>query len=252
MNNCRTYRELFVDAALGDLSVDERTDLEDHLNGCSDCRTAFRSQQDALMIYREYGYEAPAESYWIRYVDRLRERQERTGSDSTPPFVERLCDLLDPPPLPVRIALAAVIFSAGVLLGRVTVERSNSETSLSRVETSAVADATVEQFLTRAHTLFLSIANTPDSLTISVDAAEREAAERLLRDADVIRGAVDVRTASTLANLIDDAQIVLMHMANPDAQASTPMRETVEEFGLLLRINLYLMDHRRSTGRLNL
>ena len=252
MIDCNTYRELFFDAAVGNLSTNQEDQLQAHLRGCADCRARFREQHDALAIYQQYAYEPPPESYWDGFVERLRDKIANAGS-SSPPVRERVHGFEILGSVPMRVAFAAIVFALGVLVGRATVNEDPPEASVSMATSSAIAEAAVEQFLTRTQTLFLGLANAPSAdADVPISAAQRRAARALLRDSRVLQRAVEERSYPTLSGIIEDTQLVLLRTAHSDFPSEQPPSEIIDELGLLLRINLYLMDHGQSNRPVNL
>jgi len=113
------YRESVILLSYGDLEPDERTDLEEHLRKCQECRRLFADLEQMQDVLERSSPEPPENLLW-QSRERLKASLQPTisGTDSDARgWSERLASLIRSSLAPIQLAGALVMVCFGMMIG---------------------------------------------------------------------------------------------------------------------------------------
>lgn len=121
---CSKYEPLIAEALFGELSDEDRQQLDRHLEQCNACAEELRTMQATLEFTAQRERPEPPPSFWRSYWPRLVRRMEREAARQ-PSFGERVAawwrELTSVPPAmrwALQGALVVVLVVGGFWLGR--------------------------------------------------------------------------------------------------------------------------------------
>lgn len=71
---CESYRTKFLDYLEGELTQQERGEVQTHLAHCVGCQEEVRALRETLGLIANFPVPEPPEAFWQRYLKELRER----------------------------------------------------------------------------------------------------------------------------------------------------------------------------------
>lgn len=247
MTNCQKYEALLIDKLFGDIDTRQEKQLEAHLASCPACRailTEFREVRETLG--KPQRPDLPAH-FWESYWERLIKRMDHEPPPS-PSLWERLLSFRLVRWAPIaQVASAAAVLVLGIFIGRTFFQSepqmtATETTPSNTVEMQQVA-ARSEQLLERSKILLIGIVNEDLSDASAQDLKhQRQTSRTLLTEARDLRATLRQSPDRRLVQLLDQLEVVLLQIANLEAEhdlASVELvRNGINREGLLLKINL--------------
>jgi hypothetical protein len=219
-----------------ELSPLDRRALEEHLPGCSECRSAL----DELRVIREAlasrpAVCAPESGDWSSFMTRLNASlaQERTPAVSVAPM-KTASRVPYVKYLAIAALLALVTVSALVALRRPHVPATVAPTvvpTVTPVSTAPARDvaafrAMTEEHFERSKLVVLGLATkSPEELKATDWAYERELASGLLNDTRLYRFAAEDRGLDKLAGVMRDLELVLLQTSLTDEKDPSSIQQ---------------------------
>lgn len=249
---CRECEELMFDALHNELPENSKASFNAHLQECSTCSAAYREISSTLKVMNQRVRGEPDPAFWDNYwnnlapkLEQLTQERERRKIIPWPKIV---------PSWAYQVAAALVLILLGVIIGKAYFSKPESPPQIVRTptpETSIVktaANKRAHRFLQRSELLILGLVNSPSSETTDVGYS-RKVSDELIQEARLIEPTLTSPEQRKLRRLISDLQIILLQMANLEAEHDLPEIEMVksgaERTGILLQINLELMRANR-------
>ena len=254
MKSCASYEQLMADVLFGTpeaaATAAARARLEAHLAACSDCARAFAELRATLSVASRRVRPEPAPEYWEGYYDRLAARLDappRAASRPPRPPGRR------PPALQrtARIVLAVFLVAAGVVIGRFLPSPGSVSEPLPAATTTLtqaredLLHRQAQRYLNRSKVLLLGLVNTEPGVagTAGLDLPrQRRIARELVGEAGGLREALVASEQARLSDLVADLELILLQIANLEAEDDLPalelVRSGVDARGILLKINL--------------
>lgn len=250
---CRECEELMFDALHSELPENSKASFNAHLQECSTCSAAYREISSTLMVMNQRVRKEPDSAFWDNYWNNLApklehamERPEERKIISWPKIV---------PSWGYQVAAALVLILLGVIIGKVYFSRPEGPPQIVRTpapETSIVKSAANERahsFLQRSELLILGFVNSPTSETVDVGYSRKVSGE-LIQEAKLIEPTLTSPEQRKLRRLISDLEIILLQIANLEAEQDMPeidmVKSGAEKTAILLQINLELMRANRN------
>jgi len=251
MASCKKYHALIAAQWFGDLTTDEDRTLRAHLQTCRACREALGASAETIARIGKPATPDLPQHFWEGYWARLAKRMETDEAPRRSAFRARILSILQAPWSPaLRLSAAAAIFVAGVLATRVfwTPEKV-SESELTRAAPPhahlAQASAGFAELLSRSKVLLIGFANLDPE---AVNAGEfdfstkRQVSRQLIAEAVAFRNDPGATKDQQLLQLINQLEMVLLQIANleaeHDVEAVELVRSSIDREGLLLKINI--------------
>lgn len=233
MSSCTEYQSLITLVASGAAGQDETDRLSAHAAVCPACQREW----DALksIVSATARRDDPGEAYWSSYQARLETRMQKP----TRPVLIRLQPAL-------QWAAALALITLGVLLGRsslfgepaTTVDPPGASSQL------AALDEHTYRFLERSRTVLLAVANfTPgEDQPEDLDLDRRRAiAGQLVSESADLQTRLTSADQQRLSQLIADLEIILLQLANLDAEVDIPQLEMLQH-GVNQKAILFKID----------
>lgn len=249
MHACKKYQEMIAASWFGDLTPKEGHALMVHVETCVDCREAMELGAKTLNTLGKPSLPELPDHFWEGYWLRL--TQKMNGSTTTERSawsIQRLEFLHVRWPLALRLATAAGIFVAGVLISRMwwTPEQTApiTQTPPSPHQITPV-NTRADDLLSRSKVLLIGLSSIGPEAVSEKEfsfAPQRRASRELLAETAALRSAPGAKTDRQFLQLMGQLEIVLLQIANLEAEqdisAVELVRTSIDREGLLLKINI--------------
>lgn len=253
------YEDLMREALVGTLSPDEQARLDTYLASHPNQAKAFREMQGVLDFTAAADPVTQSEEYWDDYYDRLVDRMARDANTAQISWSQTLWTkvqtwLMPLPSWSYQLAVAVLLIGAGIAIGRYS--STPVETNQGLVGTpdedaillpAALQDRTT-RYLERSTVLLLGLvhfdAASTEPTTLNLDRKQAIAAD-LIQEASLLRDDLSDSKQEQLRKLISDLEVILLQIANLEAEHDVPaielVKRGVDERGIMLKINLTKM-----------
>lgn len=233
MSSCTEYTSLITLVASGAAGQEETDRLSAHAAVCPACR----QEWDALstIVSATARRDDPGEAYWSSYQARLEARMQAPVR----PVLVRLQPAL-------QWAAAIALITLGVLLGRSSLFEEPAAavvTPGASPQLTALDERTFE-FLERSRTVLLAVANfspgedQPEDLDLD---RRRAIAGQLVSESAELQNQLTSAEQQRLSQLIADLEIILLQLANLDAEVDIPQLEMLQ-YGVNQKAILFKID----------
>jgi hypothetical protein len=251
MMKCKRCRSFFPEALYGELSRQQEEQFYAHLEHCPACAAEFKKMQSTLKVMnrreRPKLNQAYWQGFWQRFEDSISESPE------TVPISDNLWQRFM-----TRIsfnkrwlyqsAAAMAILLAGILVGKYYLngpqqnQVANPANSFYASNTPLVQQTT--DYLSRSKILLLGLVNfdpqTDDHTALDLG-RQQMVSHELLQEGYDIKKRIDPRNQQ-LQELITDLEVILLQIANLEAEQDIPaiemVKSGVDRRALLMKINI--------------
>jgi anti-sigma factor RsiW len=252
MISCKKYQSHLAAKAFGDLGATEERELQTHLAACAACRDTLAEMQQALgTIGMPQRPEMP-EHFWEGYWHRLTQRMEKEAQQEPKPdsLAERVWEWLrekwSRQPLLVPLARTAGVLALlmlGVVIGHYWWPQETPPVAEVTPPPVVAMPAQASQWLDRSKILLVGIMNEDLSGAGQIDFShQRAASRRLITEAQAVARELDPSAHRQLIQLMSQLELILLQIANLEAEhdlsAVELVREGIDREGLLLKINI--------------
>jgi hypothetical protein len=263
MNDHQEYERLMTDALAGALDEAEQARLDAYLADHPEAARAFAEMQASLNLALSRERPEPPAAFWDGFHDRLEARMEAEARRTArmPEVatwwrrgVAALSETLAPVPRPAwQLAMAVGLIAVGVLIGRFFIGTPTSPPPPLAVDTTAtppqVLQATTAEdrahtYLGRSKVLLLGLVNVDpevDSAVLNLP-RKQEVARALVAESGQLQADLEGPDQQRLRELVADLEVILLQIANLEAQHDMPgiemVQHGVERSAILLKINL--------------
>lgn len=260
MRSCKAYEPLMADVLFGTPTPEARHRLEAHLSACAACATAFHEMEGVLEVTAARPRPAVPEGFWDDYEARLCGRMEREarrplGGRAWGAVVQRPLARLAPP-VPrwaLQLAVAVLLVAVGVVLGRAYDDASpgdvvpavGSAGTPPAVVQPASLEARSRQYVERSKVLLLGLVHfdpaREDPAVLNLP-RQQQIARDLVAEAGALKEDLTAADQQRLHALIADLEVILLQIANLEAEHDLPaiemVKSGVDRKALLLKINV--------------
>lgn len=257
------YERLMADALAGALDEAGRERLDAYLAEHPEAAKAFREMEASLNLALSRERPEPPPAFWDGFYDRL---EARMTAEARQPVrvpevatwwrrgVAVLSEALAPVPRPAwQLAMAVGLIAVGALIGRFFIGTPTSQPPPLAVDTTATgapilqastAEARAHTYLDRSKVLLLALVNAdpamgPAALNLP---RKQEVARSLVAESGLLQAALEEPDQQRLRELVADLEVILLQIANLEAQHDMPgieiVQHGVERSAILLKINL--------------
>ena len=204
------------------------------------------------------------DAYWDEFYQGVLAREAATPPNGYARLWEHLKHTLNasigsvlaPIPRPVlQFSIAVLLVGLGVVLGRnVFNEGTTTPMQLNQIEGLQPASAEVDawDYIDRSKVLLLGIVNAEDPAIMNLE-HKQAIAGTLVEQAPGLQKALSEADQARLAQLVGDLEVLLLQIANLEAQYDAPgielVQHGVERQGILLKISLEEMRRRDAAAR---
>jgi len=250
---CKECRKQFVEALYGELNAARRAEFEAHLQGCAACAAEYRQIEQTLQIMDRREQPRLESDFWNAYWDKLAEKLDTEGAPQaprpqqreTPANVFRMFGW----PRAFRVAAAAAALVLGILIGRYFFSQGGENAPLAGSPETLLQPTSLEvragDYLEKSKVLLLGLVNweadAPEAAALDFPRYQR-ASRDLLQEAGYLKTALEDSRQRRLRELVGDLEVVLLQIANLEAEndlsAIEMVKTGVDRRGILLKINL--------------
>ncbi len=268
MNNCIKSMKLFPKALYGELAGEEKKWFSLHLEDCERCTSEYNKMAATLNIMNERKLPHPEDSYWEEYsrilyrkIDVLG-RQEGYFSRVKDRFIEIMAFQ---PRLVYAPALVLVLIILSLTAGKnfYSVPQDTTDTVLAEARSADpyLVNTTMDSYLERSKVILTTISNfdpvEDDVYTLDIP-GQKDLSRKLLRDAEMLQSAPEIRDSRELLKLVYDLQMIMLKIVEMDEMTDEfeidLLKLSIRNSALLFKINIEQIkkrtDERNSkTGR---
>jgi hypothetical protein len=253
ITSCKKYEPWLAAKVFGDLGAADEQKLRLHLSDCAECRAALAEMQHVLGAVGAPTRPEMPEHFWGGYWHRLVARMEKDERAAPEPalalarFWNWLRAAWHEHPLFVPVARTAGILAllvAGVMVGHYWWPRQETAQIASPINLEAQpAQALAEQWLERSKILLIGVMNEDFAAAAPSDFShQRQVSRSLVTEARTLRRKIDPAANRRLLQLMNQLELILLQIANLEAEHDLPavelVREGIARNGLLLKINI--------------
>lgn len=249
--NHKECRALFVEALYEELPETRRSEFDEHIAVCAECRGSFRELASVSTFMGRRAYVPPSRAEWTAFWNTLE------PSLKSPEARSRRTSWLDRLPrlaggrMAWSLSLSAVVLIAfGVVIGQLLLRQpfdlggGGLETGLSSAERILLNERALN-YLERSKVLLLGIVNSdPDESGLGL-AREQQLSRTLVSEAAELKSSLSDADQQRMKQLVGDLEVILLQIANLGEEKGFPaveiVRSGVERRGILLKINLEQM-----------
>ncbi len=258
MRGCGKMEEKILASLYGELSPEEEKGLARHLDACPACRTEHDAMARTLLTMGRKAAADPGAEYWSGYYEKLEKRMVADGvfapakpagrpaGPEKAPFGRKLF-----PRWAFAAAGALGLLAAGILIGRLTIERGPlvagkpAVSGEAAVVPAADLSGRASRYVGRSKVILLAIANfdpaTKDIHGLNLP-VQKAMSRDLVKEAAVLKD--DLRAAGDrrLERLVAELETILIQIANLKSETDLPGVEIVKaglgQQDILFKINL--------------
>lgn len=249
-----TCRNMFVEAIYGDLDDAHRQSFDEHIQSCTSCAKEFRDLSGLVEVLRERVRPERTPQEWTSFWNELSASVRVLPSPSS--TRRWLPNLAWWTPTTMRlVGAAAALLAVGIIIGRLTWSPGNEDAMNGTGDTVPEAERVVLrqetlEYLDRSKILLLGIVNGEEELGEDYRLTRpRERSRKLVMEGAALRARLNEADYGRLGALVEDLEVLLLEIANLQAENNFPgleiIRDGVKRKGILLKINLEQM---RSEG----
>ena len=258
MKSHKSIQKKFYEYLRGEMTANERRDVETHLATCDRCSSelaAFRTMIDAVDANLTRPSEQRGELYWQQFAERVERRiEDETEENTLPSIVRQLLDgfVLHRKPFGIGFAsaltLVMIVFGVWSLWIRnpatEQAARQLAEPGEVRMQNAAL-ESRAQDYLEQSKVLLIGLMNTDvQSMAASGMTLEREQeiSRRLVSESGDLTAKLNDPSQRRLKELISDLQLILVQIANlsagHDIQGLEVIKGGIEHNDMLFKINL--------------
>ncbi|MBN2408127.1 MAG: zf-HC2 domain-containing protein [Candidatus Aminicenantes bacterium] len=256
MKSCKRCRDLLLPALYGELASEDKAFFEDHLASCPVCAAEFRAMTETLKTMSRRVRPEPGQEFWEGYWDRLVRRMEKEDTPaeaSSPSAGRRLGRIFGLSPRWIfQAAAALVLVVLGIFIGRMVFSPRRVPVEIARQPVRTALDNPVVRaraYIDRSKPVLLALVNhdpaseNPYALDLP---SQKRISRELVNQAGALKSDLKEPGQRRLRELVGDLEIILLQIANLEAEndleAVEFVKQGVESGGLLLKINLSEMN----------
>ncbi len=254
---CGSFDQFIEDRLAGVLSDSDKLVLDAHFGECPACRSAAAAFDETISVVKSVTRVNPGDEYFANYYDKLNARLESPRTTVAPSaplsLVDKVGRAVKRSPANSKIVrrflVAASLIGIGVLVGRLTLSSDvvppNGSNATAQLDRSEASRQRAYEYLGQSKTLLIGLANfdpqTENPELLNLPKRQKIASELLVK-ASYLKTELSDTDQHRLEGLIDDLEIILMQIANIEAQSDVPaieiLQDGVDRTGLLFRINV--------------
>ena len=248
MKDCGKCERLFDNALYDELLVSDKEFFDVHISACKDCAKKFDELRETLTLVKMHGRPEPGKEFMENFWNEL----EPKLADEKPAGRGWILNLFNflrfDFPMPYKLAGAALILVVGIFIGRYwTAGNGNTGNTLFSNQGIKNTDLKVEtaRYLQRSKILLLGLMNfdpaTDDAETISLPHIKK-ISRALVNEAPALKAGLDKSSSQQLGKLVSDLEVILLQIANLEAENNVDgiemVKDGVNSRGIFLKINI--------------
>lgn len=249
--NHKECRALFLEAIYGELAGTRRSEFDEHIGECAECKASFKGLESVSTFMSRRAYVPPTRADWTSFWNTLEPLLKSPEAPSPrASWLGRLPRLAGGRMAWTLSLSAASLLVIGVLIGQLILRQpldlggGGLETGLSSAERILLNERALN-YLERSKVLLLGIVNSdPDESGLGL-AKEQQVSRTLVSEAAELKSSLSDADQQRMKQLVGDLEVILLQIANLGEEKGFPaveiVRSGVERRGILLKINLEQM-----------
>ncbi|MGD8539962.1 MAG: hypothetical protein PVI66_14700 [Candidatus Aminicenantes bacterium] len=260
MSDCEKYRNMFVDALYEELSTEDNPILKKHLRECDSCRNEHDELAATMDTMSQRIRPEPDPEFFGRYWDRLAKRmdKERVARTAGIRWWESIFTRRRQvfPRWAYQAVASVLLVVVGIFLGRMVftpAQVADQPVSMVQAVTAPGPQINVSQrafdYIQRSKLIVLAISNfdpenqDPYALDLPY---QQQVSRELVQEASWLKEELSGRRQRRLQELVSDLEIILLQIANLEADSDISAIELVQDGvksrGILFKIHLAQYD----------
>lgn len=249
---CEKINIMMSDALYGELSVKDRAIFESHLSSCEKCNQEFEELKLTLHSVNQRIEPERDAIFWNNYWNKLEDKIEEQNKSEN--FFQGILKKLRfnlKPALQFGSAIALIVI--GVLIGKYGFTDGTELTSDPVIATSNIVNASLQQrtdrYIQRSKVLLLGLVNyeTDEEFEDVNFNRQKEISQDLIKEASFLKAEYSDGSKKRLKKLISDLEVILLHIANLEAENDIDgiemVKSGVDKKGIFLKININEMQN---------
>lgn len=256
MKPCKKFQQLCTEALYEDLDSQAMKWFNDHKSSCPDCNSLFVEMKSTLNLMDKAQRPEPDPEFWQNYWGnlevRLDENSQRKRAKTG--WWQKISQVTTiQPRLTLQLAGGLALLLFGIIIGKSVFTTDIPQGSLSSneineyttVATKADINQRADRFLHRSKLLLLGLVNMDENQDEPLEinfAHQRQISQELIDETSILKDDLGQSDQIRLRELISDLELVLLQIANLEADKDLPAVELVKSAAnsraILLRINL--------------
>lgn len=255
MKTCKSVRDLFEEYLFNELNNEETEKMDKHMKECDKCRSLFDEERALQRLTKKVKRPEPAPEFWDEYWVRLKDRMEREDilKKEIPETEKREFQLIQWIPRWVfQGAAALILITIGLVMGKVIFSPSSNpiqngmvQNNSSDLSQNAALVKNTRDYIDQSRVMLLGVMNydsrteDPSALNLSY---QQKVSRELVTRAGFIKNELDESRQRRLYELIEDLEVILMQIANLDADPNGSeirmIQDGVSSRGILFKIRM--------------
>jgi hypothetical protein len=256
MSDCKRYKDMFVDALYGELSLEDTPVFETHLKECALCRHEFEDLTATMETMSQRVRPEPEAEFFDGYWDRLAERmdKERVVHTTREKWWKSLFSKQTGsiPRWGYQAVASILLVFVGIFLGRMffapgqgTDQPARMAQAVSQPDPQIAVSQRAFDYIQRSKLIVLAISNfdsqnqDPYALDLPY---QKQVSRELVQEANWLKKELLGRHQRRLQELISDLEVILLQIANLEEESDISTIELVQagvkSRGILFKIHL--------------
>lgn len=256
MSDCERYQNMFVDALYEELSSEDKSVLEKHLKECDSCKNEYGELAATMETMSQRVRPEPDPEFFDGYWDRLAKRMDRerviraTGERWWEAIFSGRRQVF--PRWAYQAVASVLLVGVGIFLGRMVFtpgQVPDQPATMVQAVTEPGPQINVSQraydYIQRSKLIVLAISNfdPEDQDPYALDLPyQQQVSRELVQEASWLKEELSGRRQRRLHELISDLEVILLQIANLEADSDMSAIELVQDGvksrGILFKIHL--------------
>lgn len=238
-NQTNRREELLLAALYNELSETDRAEFEALLKDNSEFAESYSKLKQTTDVLSKRKLSDPGEDFWDGYWDSLEDKIQKESKPAA--------TIIKLPTWTYQAVAAAAILLLGIFIGRSFMTPVEITQPMAVIQPASIEDRT-DAYLEKSKVLLLGLVNLEEDEDLADLNFNRyqSVSRNLLTEGGEIKEALQQPGKARLRQLVSDLEIILLQIANLDAQedftAIEMLQTGVERRGIMLKINLQEMQ----------
>jgi len=228
---CSKYRQNMVLYFYDELSPEDRSALEVHLQACQACAQEFHDGRKTFDLLEKIQTESVPEAEWVKSWNRI---SQSIRTERRPKPIWRV------PTWPYAAAAVVVVFALGILIGRRWPLLTETRASNASMASESIR-LTLSRHFEDIKPVLIDFANSTPEEANEVVTVDKEFIRQLLIQNILLKRLLAEQDPSSVP-LLEDTEIVLREIANlnrEDTHAPSSIKEMIEQRDILYKIQIF-------------
>lgn len=257
MISCRQCSNRMIDALYGDLESGDKKKFEQHLQTCPGCAARYHKLLRTVTAVNNRQRREPDQQFWDGYWENLADKlqSKKRFRAEIREWWQRVQDwFLIEQRWVYRFAGAIALILVGIVIGKFYFSGSDSKIEsklmpMADLQQRSAVQVRADRYIERSKILLLGLINfepeTEDAYALNLP-RQKKISRELVQEAGVLKSELSGHADEQLKQLVVDLEVILLQIANLEAEFDLTgieiVRSGVDRRGILLKINLEEMQ----------